>query len=204
MLGGDPAQADAPELLVVRAQVQTGLEKPAEAQRAMTAALAHKPPSIEALWSAASAARAAHQDARAAELALKAVAINPDHWPSLLLLGDLALRTKAVSPARARDLLEGSLKSLASEASPTEQCQALDELARIHLVLQNIAGVFQTLNRGGQIDELSRPVGSSWRGWTSASVGPSRRWASFPPRPRTRTRARPRSCMPRPRAIPRW
>ena len=153
MLSGSPTTADSPELQVVRAQVLQGLEKPADAQTAMIRARAHLPPSLEALLGAATNAHLAHQDARAAELAQKALAVNPNHWPSLLLVGDLALHSKAIPLPLARDLIERAMSTLTSEASPTEQCQALDELAQIDLSLQNIAGVFQTLDRGADIDE---------------------------------------------------
>ena len=154
MLSGSPPGHESSELSVVRAQVLTQLEKPAAAAAALSESLNRKPPSLEALWAAAATADKAHDDARTFDLAEQAVQQNPNHWPSLLLLGALGLR-KAVDPEQAKELLARALPNAATEASPAEQCLALTELAQLDLILGNISAVVATIDRGANIEEIS-------------------------------------------------
>ena len=120
-----PAAEDSAELAVVRSQVYADLDKPKQAAAELAAALARQPRSCSRrLQTGAQAAFKAQDDARAAELATRAVAINTSHWPSLLLLGRLALREDRRSiPPRARGLMNRALahprrRSLAAGAVP--------------------------------------------------------------------------------------
>jgi len=153
MLSSAPP-GDSAELSVVRAQVYADLEKPKEARDELAAALVHQPRSLEALQTAAQAMFRAHEDGRAAELAQRALAIYPNHWPSLLLLGQLALRGSEVDPARARGLMSRAIGSLSTEASPLEQCQALLQLVELDLQLGQTTDVLRRLDEVARSDDL--------------------------------------------------
>ncbi len=103
---------------------------------------------------AAQAAFNAQDDARAAELATQAVAIYPSHWPSLLLLGRIALRGNAADPARVNTLMSRALPSLAGEASPLEQCQAHLELIELDLQLGHVAGILSRFDSVAKTEDL--------------------------------------------------
>ena len=140
---------------MVRARVYTDLEKPKQANDELAAALARQPRSLEALQIAAQAAFKVQDDARAAELASKAVEIYPSHWPSLLLLGRLApAGRRCRSHPGQPGLMSRALPSLAGEASPLEQCQALLELIELDLQLGQATGVLQRFDALAKTEDL--------------------------------------------------
>jgi len=154
MLSSDPSGGDSAELAVVQAQVYAELDKPKQAAAELAAALVKQPRSLEALQTGALAAAKAQNDARAAELAGRAVAIYANHWPSLVLLGRLALRGDAVDPDRARGLMSRALPTLSSEASPLEQCQALLELIELDLQQGHVAGVLPRFDSLAKTEDM--------------------------------------------------
>ncbi len=154
MLSSDTSGGESAELAVVQAQVYADLDKPKQAAAELAAALSRQPRSLEALQTGAQAALKAQDDARAADLAGRAVAIYPNHWPSLVLLGRLALRGNAVDPARARGLMNRALPTLVSEASPLEQCQAQLELLELDLEMGQVTGVLPRLDTLARTEDM--------------------------------------------------
>ena len=154
MLSGDSSGGDSAELAVVRAQVYADLEKPKQAGDELASALRQQPRSLEVLQTAAQAAFNAQDDTRAADLAMRAIAIYPNHWPSLLVLGRVALRGDAADPAQTDALMSRALPSLAGEASPLEQCQAHVELIELDLQLGQVTGILSRFDTLAKTEDL--------------------------------------------------
>ncbi len=156
MLTGDSSVGDSAELAVVQTRVYTDLEKPKQAADELATALRLQLPIARGPAGRGAGRRSIRRTmpGRPSSRCRPSRSIQ-GHWPSLLLLGRLALRSGAADPTRANPPDEpGPAEPGRRGFARLEQCQAHLELIELDLLLGHMPGILTRFDALARTEDL--------------------------------------------------